>query len=416
MSDTTAAGATEKELGPFERLPLEAILQIFSSLPNLKSVLNLGLASRDFHSILTKNEGAIARGFATTVLGHDDPGLLKLAFMACEARIIDLKSKDSIAEFIHTYVQREAWLPELYRFRALHALPKINMAIKLVIDWIGTYGTLWPLKLESKAYTQTEITRIERIVYIFEVSVTLFQAIKNILPKNEFFDLCDPFWVKFSRIETCILDAMLDLLAPTYYWRFKALLESTGRGKCGPWDWPWTTCDVLGDTLNCIQKISLVGHHGRPWHRWCKIIQSMRHSQLVPGYTNLYEGRKPFAQDPTAHSYTYDNWIWIHGVKPNWNVHEKLFDPRAFTHCELHDWVFEVGDADRCEDVRGQGDAWCWESDPGERPNYPKWIAPDYDLDDIDEATAPAKIRWNGDPTLVGFQGKVGTIADIHAL
>lgn len=219
MSDaTTAAAILNEETGPFERLPLEIIIQIFSSLPNLKSVLNLGLASRDFYSILSENEGAIARGFAITILEVDDPGLLKLAFMACESRTIDTTSKESITEFIDTYVWRRAWPLKLYQLRALYSLPKINMAVKLIIDWVATYCTIWPLKLESKAYTETEITRLERIIYIFEVTVTLFQSVVESLPKQEFYDLSNKFWYNFSWYETGILyDDLLDFFAPTYY-------------------------------------------------------------------------------------------------------------------------------------------------------------------------------------------------------
>ncbi|KAI4859935.1 hypothetical protein F4820DRAFT_453433 [Hypoxylon rubiginosum] len=126
MSDTATTTVAEKELSPFERLPPETIIQIFSGLPNLKSILHLCLASRRFHAILLENEGAIARGFAITLLEYDNPWAVKLAFMACESRVIDHVSEDSVSDFIDTYVHREAWPLKLYRLRALHLMPKIN--------------------------------------------------------------------------------------------------------------------------------------------------------------------------------------------------------------------------------------------------------------------------------------------------
>ncbi|KAI1774822.1 hypothetical protein F4818DRAFT_419084 [Hypoxylon cercidicola] len=393
MSDTTMPTAAEKEPSPFERLPPETIIQIFSSLTSLKSVLHLCLASRRFHAILSQNEGAIARGFAITLLEEDDPSLLKLAFMACESRIVDQGSKDSVAEFIAAYVHRDNWPLKLYRFRALHSLAKTNMGVELLVDWIATYATTWPLKLESKAYTRTEITRLKRYIYIWEVGVCLFESVSRKPHKEEFWHLAMKFWDAFSLCELVSLSRLWCTIERNSFWTHEAWSASTGRRQDGASDWPWNTSDEPRDVLNSIR-------HGRQSRFLrCKILRSMN---WVSERTN------PFAKDPTAYGLDKSVGDWLWDPDQIWGKRDGLFDPRSYQYAHLHRLFFDIGDKDRCQFVRDQGPVWNWVRDPGAWMG--DWTGPGTD------GTAPATIVWNEDPTLYGFQGSVGTVVDVHDL
>lgn len=201
---------TSKDYRPFDRLPPEVIVQIFCGLPDLKSVLGLGHTSHRLHGILLEHESTIARQIAITILQDGNPGLIKLAFMACETRVTRPTTVDSVREFLERYVHRGKWPSQLYRLRAVGRMPKINAAINLLMDWIQEYAFIWPAALgDSKRWTDTERSRQMRLLYILEVGVTLLEPVEATIPEGEFERLGRRYWETFSK---CELTAAHDVL------------------------------------------------------------------------------------------------------------------------------------------------------------------------------------------------------------
>ncbi|KAI1762124.1 hypothetical protein GGR53DRAFT_532883 [Hypoxylon sp. FL1150] len=243
------------ELSAFERLVPELIVEIFSALPDLNPILHLCLASRRFHAILSENESAIARGFALKILGYNNPPVLKLAFMACEACMLDRlggdtsKGEDGISKddnssdgnsdsyngnydssagdgaskFIDKFVYKGFGPSKLYQLRSLRLMPKISMAIELFVDWIGLYGTIYPLRLENKFLTYTEAMRLRRMLYAFEVFVTLFESLEFTLSTKKLGRLARKFWLNFSGREADLFGFMPCLIGLSNAWGYKLI-------------------------------------------------------------------------------------------------------------------------------------------------------------------------------------------------
>lgn len=265
MSHISANPITEKEFITFECFPPEIVVEIYSALPDLRSILHLCLTSHRFHAILFENESAIARGFAIKLLGYNNRSVLKLAFLTCESHILDGTSEDSdsssedddsiprdgdnsgfenlpensdnssahsdcsaeghdnsardrVSKFIDKYVHRKLGPSKLYRLRALRLMPKINMAVERLLDWIGLYGTIWPLKLDDKFFTHTETMRLRRMVYAFEIYITLFDPIATILTDKELQRLARKFWLNFSGYESNTIFSILCIIGPFTAW------------------------------------------------------------------------------------------------------------------------------------------------------------------------------------------------------
>ncbi|XXH02532.1 hypothetical protein Hte_008908 [Hypoxylon texense] len=126
-----------------------------------------------------------------------------------------------VGEFLDTYAHREAWPLRLYRLRGLHLLPKISVCIELLIDWIAKYATIWPLNLETKAFTGTEITRLRILLYAFKVSVTIFDSLADYMHKKDYQQLCNKFWKQFSFDELDSIYIFLPLIGHSSFWTYK---------------------------------------------------------------------------------------------------------------------------------------------------------------------------------------------------
>ncbi|KAI2463217.1 hypothetical protein F4781DRAFT_437650 [Annulohypoxylon bovei var. microspora] len=144
MSETYNFTTTniEKGVNPLDFLAPEMIVNIISNLPNLKSVLAFSLTSRRIHSILVHNESTIARNIAAKLLEDDDPNVVRLAFLACQAGLIKVPSVHCAQKFLSAFVNPTENPSRLYRFRTLASMPSLSMSVELLLDWTATYGML----------------------------------------------------------------------------------------------------------------------------------------------------------------------------------------------------------------------------------------------------------------------------------
>ncbi|KAI1459444.1 hypothetical protein F4805DRAFT_420332 [Annulohypoxylon moriforme] len=176
-----------------DRLAPELIVNIVSHLPNLKSVLTFSSTAHKYRTIIIENQRTIVRNLAATILEDDDPEVIRLAFLACNATLIEYPDYRGVRKFIKKYVNPAEKGSDIYNFRALSLMRGLSVNVEILLDWTATYATLWPLKLSDKAYTATEITRMRRIIYLVETGFRLLYAI----PEPGLRKLADRFWRSF---------------------------------------------------------------------------------------------------------------------------------------------------------------------------------------------------------------------------
>ncbi|KAI1392666.1 uncharacterized protein F4822DRAFT_441550 [Hypoxylon trugodes] len=201
LSSTVIIIMTKEEVcGPFDRLPVETIIHIFSSVSIVKSAVSLGRTSRRLQKILKEHECFIAYGIAIEILDDDDPLVVRLALMACRARLIPDLPIASARNIVETCISEDKRMLDFCRLDSLKLLSKMSTGIDLLINWMATYAALWPLKLKDKTYTATEITRQRRVFYMMEASfATLYRIPKDREIQKLWVQL---WWDFFPRRET----------------------------------------------------------------------------------------------------------------------------------------------------------------------------------------------------------------------
>ncbi|KAI1413228.1 hypothetical protein F5Y13DRAFT_179698 [Hypoxylon sp. FL1857] len=379
---------TKTEGSSFDGFPVETILPIFCSLPNVGAVLNFGAISRKHQAILLENEGVIARNLAIRILGDDDPGLVKLAFIACYARDIIRQSIQGVRQFLEAYVNRGRWPTQFYRLRALGAMPKINMGIELLEDWIATYGMLWPVTLEDKCFTATESLRLRRHLYILEAAVTILQPIEDHVPEDEFQPLAKRYWETFSR---CEVDAAWDILWQFSPSRFSCITWSAciGRKRRDNREYiPRPPRAELRQALNFIgvDSNSLFLPHPH-WRHISPIFTALKNSHEGERERGCAHFLEPFTDDPSAFftEETANSELFEH----KWGDLETYYNPQAIQWNVLHRYYFMIGDKDRCEQVIHESGIWDW------KPDHPLAMI-------FNEISI-----WHDDPVALGRRGCV---------
>ncbi|KAI1136053.1 hypothetical protein F5Y05DRAFT_392767 [Hypoxylon sp. FL0543] len=374
---------------PLDVLPAETIIPIFCSLPNVQSVVAFGMISKKIHAILKKHEGVIARDLAITILGDDDPGVVKLAFITCYARFIVRRSTQGIQQFLKAYVHRNHWPSRLYQLRALAILPTINMGIELVEDWLATYGILWPVKLSFKCLTATESSRLRRHLYMLEAAVAVLEPMRNRIPEDEFLQLAKRYWETFSRFE---VDAGWDLLwklAPSHLtcarWS-SCVARETGNYREQV---PHLPYDELRPALGFIQ---LNNSHAPHWRHVSPLFTALKNSHEGERKAGCTQFTEPFFNDPSAFftKEIADSALFKHG----WGDLETHFRYQALQWNIFQRSYFMIGDKDRCEALIHNRGAWEWAAPASES-------MPSFNGLSI----------WHDDPVALGREGCVS--ADI---
>ncbi|KAI2614899.1 hypothetical protein GGR54DRAFT_650905 [Hypoxylon sp. NC1633] len=405
----TTTMATVQEPSLFDSLPNETIVRIFASLTSLKSILALSLTARRFHAILSNHEGQVAYGYAIGLVGDDDPDVVKYAFMASEAVCIrGLISShnyesghsdftDRVDEILDKFVRKGKWPQRLYRLRALPMIAIISEGVEIVMDWVASYGMLWPLKLEKTDFTATEVTRQRRIWYLIETAYLLFDLVFNENVQSQMLR----FWKTFSLYE---IDAALQLI-----WIVGETIDHSKRQTLFPGRirLAWSYHRLLN-----IWVAPYFVFKDHTFHQRHPLFQAMNaYLGRVPtstdcNMTSLALYFDPFVDDPAIlHTQTARNrrgW----GVESRWGMTELFYSPQVFNQSIERDWFFMIGDEDRCRSVIEQGPCWSWSQAPEEVPvDSTSW-----------DRAKDAKIVWHDDPTLFGFQGSAGIPVSLEDL
>ncbi|KAI0149983.1 hypothetical protein F4776DRAFT_188338 [Hypoxylon sp. NC0597] len=386
-NDTTTVVPREGNRNLLGQIATETIIDIFSSLPNLRSVLALGGTSKRLHAILLKHEGIIARNQAIHILGDDDPGLVKLAFIACYACSIIRRSTEGVRQFLDAYVNRGKWPSQLYRLRALSIMPKINMGVELVEDWLATYGILWPVKLTSKCFTATESSRLRRHIFMLEAAVTILHPLVERIPEDEFQQLAKRYWETFSR---CEVDAAFDVLwkfGPSHFTctRWSACIgRTTGEVRE---HLPLPPYIELRQVLNFINlNDHLFLSHWRHRSPIFTALKGSHEGEREEGCTRYIE---PFVDDPSA--FFTKETATSELFKHEWGDLETHYNPQAIQWNILQRYFFMIGDKDRCEQLIRGGGMWAWEGTPQFLSSFSRVAI------------------WHDDPVTLGGEGCVAT-------
>ncbi|KAI0882256.1 uncharacterized protein GGS22DRAFT_195994 [Annulohypoxylon maeteangense] len=369
-----------------DRLAPELIINIVSMLPDVKSVLALGSTSHKYRAITIHNEGTIARNMAVKILGDDDPEVVRLAFLACKATLIKNPDARLIRKFIKNYVNPADHAPFLYRLRAVDLMGDLSASVELLLDWTSTYATLWPVKVDNRAFTATETTRMRRIIYLAEAGIRLLHTI----PKPRVSQLADRFWRSFPLWDVDRAYAFLRMISSSHWCCHDWSLLTAGRGMAEPYGFPWHAHDELREKLYILHftmwydnpimdEPDLVYFLGHPWasHSFCDFF-----NQCVDRPSLTWTSQR----------------TWYSGLDRDdieWTTVCGYYDPGVFNLRRNCDWFFLIADEDRRQRVIDQGLIWAWSTEPeGE------------ELTGADPG--PAAIVWREDPAHFGWKGPVG--------
>ncbi|KAI1647615.1 uncharacterized protein F4817DRAFT_315480 [Daldinia loculata] len=375
--------ALEKERPALYRLPTELVISIFSYLPNVKSIQNLGRASKKFREILLAHEGVITRHFVAGHTNDDDPGVTRLAFIACKAREFlfgygDLGYPfDGGIEFLEKYVERGDWPIQFYRLSALTWLPKLSKGIESVLDWVITEMAPLPLELEGGGFTSTEMSRQRRLLYMLDFISTFLE--KTYVPKRmkpKFDALFKALWGSFSPAEIFLVYQLLERL-----YHFNAVTSDLH-----------VVSPEVGLVMRSVHNL------------WCykkcfnTFLTMKRFELLTGGDPPSWE---PFVDDPSAFirggipsgkdvEGSLEEYYYYSPLDFEWLAVKHLLGSRH--------WFFLIGDKDRCESVINHGRIWSWDKD-----TFP-----------LIPCMHDSTIQWHQDPARFGFPGTVDTMLPLR--
>ncbi|TGJ84542.1 hypothetical protein E0Z10_g4252 [Xylaria hypoxylon] len=160
-------------MSKLDDIPVETLLEIYSNLPDIGTVLALGATCKWTQHILLNNEHPIARNRASLIIGDDNDAGIHLAFMAAESHRINCRSPDDVNQFCDTYFNN----PQ-YRLRALSIMEELIPAITKFAYWAWR-TTDFPAFGTPGEMTDTEAARIRRYSYILEVAYRLLKDLPS---------------------------------------------------------------------------------------------------------------------------------------------------------------------------------------------------------------------------------------------
>ncbi|KAI0103399.1 hypothetical protein F4814DRAFT_452746 [Daldinia grandis] len=376
--------ALEKERLVLDGLPAELAISIFTYLPNVESIQSLGLVSKKLRETLLAHESVIARRFVARLTKDDDPGVMKLAFIACKARDFsfdygDLEDPfDAGIGFLEKYVQRGDWPVRFYQLPALRWLPELSEGIMGVFNWFVTQITPLPLILEDRGLTSTEMSRQRRLLYMLDFLSTFLT--KSDVPnrnRQRFNTILKALWDSFSPAEIFLVHQITERLVN--FGRLASILIMMPL--------------EFGLFIKSV-------HHLRCYKKCFDVFLSGKRRELSASKTP--PSWEPFVGDPSAF------------VREGVPLEEEEESLEGYYYCSPFDyerlmvnglfgsrqWFFLIGDKDRCELAINNGRIWSW--DDGTIPSAPR----------MDESM----IQWHQDPAPFDIPGVVGTMMPLHKL
>ncbi|KAI0895966.1 hypothetical protein F4806DRAFT_502796 [Annulohypoxylon nitens] len=369
----------------FDRLAPELIANIISLLPNAKSVSSFSQTSRWCHAIVKEHEGAIARYMAATLLVDDDPELIRLAFLACQAALVKYRDHRRARAFIKDFINPGELESQIYKYHALAFMGDLNVGIELLLDWTATYGMIWPVRLENKAFTETESSRMRRILYLTEIGIRLLCTMNT--GQIVIGGLAEEFWSCFPPWDVDRAFAYIRMINLEYwdghYWSKYAVR----RGRLEIENFPWHGHEEARNKLFLL-RLSSWKNQDAP--NWIDAFPSVMRRWESDYLWDFFGGRNT---DPP--SYGLSERQWYSGLKRDEIESQPIagyFDPGTFSMRRIFDWFFMIGDEDRRQSVINQGLVWSWNPEP-------------QDKELMDPRNDPGAILWHVDPAEFGWKG-----------
>ncbi|KAI0384042.1 hypothetical protein F5Y04DRAFT_278039 [Hypomontagnella monticulosa] len=338
----------------FDRLAPEVITLVCCDLPDARSAINLGRTSRRLHRFLSHNESLIAREIAIKVLQDSDPGLVKLAFMMCETRLLRPTTADSVRDFLETYVHRGTWPSKLYRLRAVGIMHIHNLSMSLVLDWELDWAFHWPSMLADQQLTATERCRHMRLLYMFEIGTTLLHPIVGTIPERDFEQLAQRYWNTFSEFELAAAHSML--------WRLASESSSTVQFPDKKWvhrDGRYVNTDVMKAIHGAFplakddRDLEFIRLSTQPnedlrshWFETSPIVAGLCKFNDKKDDDDHAFSREPFTPDPDA--FFTKGVQAMNLLKPGWGKKGDYY-PSRLSNFVLCSSFLMIGDKTRCE-------------------------------------------------------------------
>ncbi|KAI1475691.1 hypothetical protein K445DRAFT_18713 [Daldinia sp. EC12] len=332
-----------------DEVPIEIVVKIFSLLPDVKSMSDFGITSKRYQNILKENESIIARRFATRIIKDIDPGVMRLAFIACKARKYeyfyygDVQDPfDGGLDFLDTYVEHGDWPSHFYQLRVLHCLPALSKDVEVVLDWAMTHIAPFPADMEDKSFTPSEITRQRRLFYMIDF-IGKFLTKSKVPLKNDprFNVLFHTLWASFSPAEVYLAYELLTRMIHFFETNLKLLVSKKADLIIRSMFELWGYKEHMKAFVTKIRKELATGKCLVPW---------------VP----LIDDPQAFIKDRIPMNPEDDeNLMDYYYYSP--------LDYEGLTKKYLHSngtqfWFFLIGDKDRCQSVINRGPVWTWET------------------------------------------------------
>ncbi|KAI1464074.1 uncharacterized protein F4812DRAFT_468226 [Daldinia caldariorum] len=371
------------------RLPTELVIEIFSDLPDIESMQNFALASKNYQDILTANQCVIARRFATRTTKDTDAGVVRLAFLTCKARDFryfyngygdEEGPYDGGLDFLEKYGQRGDWPSRYYQVHALTLLPRLSNEVEIVLGWVIEFMAPLPPGLEDEGFTCTELSRQRRLLYMIDFISTCLAKSKVPQGNNPasavFFNA---LWDSFSQVEVFLMYELLSRVVQFLGTRLDLIV--------------WPGAKVL------VRSIFVLW--GYKQHLEAFIVATRE--ELSTSENRAL--RIPLTDDPEA--FVKDKLP----ADPEEEGHLMGFyyySPlqydsltKGYLHLRgLHYWFFLIGDKDRCESVLKRGPVWTWETGTNA----------------LQALLGDPVVVWQQDPALFNCPGKIGTKVPYYEL
>ncbi|KAI8963603.1 hypothetical protein F5Y11DRAFT_364934 [Daldinia sp. FL1419] len=378
-----------QECSTLDRIPSELIIHIFSSLPDTNSIQNFSRASMKLLQIFHTHESVILYRFLARHIKDEDPGVVKMAYLACQARtaVVDFADVPSTIfgglKFLKMYAQRNPVSVESLQLATFEGLPELSKSIESVLDWVVNNMTPlpMPLKLGGKGLTRTEISRQRRILYTIDFMANFLTKFR--VPErrnNMFIPLVKALWGSFSPPEMFMVDELMRRL----HFFHKTTMDLPAAISLEIFMFTWT-----------LNKLHAYAEHLEGFlDMKRKEVEKSGNKPLA--WTPLVEDSSAFVKDTLPPQPKKDE------ILTEYRFYSPLDYERLLIKQLLgpHHWFFIIGDRDRCESVISKGPIWMWDEDTN------PW----------DPYLESSKVVWLQDPTCYGFSGSAGQMVTLLSL
>lgn len=200
------------------QLSVELKQMILSNIPDVLSLRSAALSCRTLYHTLINAETIITTRVLLNQVGID---VLPEAYITHEASRLKSYTKEPIQDFIARHLSKRQPPPVSWTLCDAIPVAKLHACVSALTLQFVTATSMKSPACGTRPATRTELSRIERAMYRFEIFCNLFRSFDDSAPRL-LEQLWDTFFLNFSPWESeqlaCVHDYLVQAVFPGMYY------------------------------------------------------------------------------------------------------------------------------------------------------------------------------------------------------